>query len=256
MRALILVMVAGCYIPRPRTDATTTRSRAASVEVKATAPATGPGWLIEAKNKSDVGAKLIWDESTFVTADGKARGRLMRGRTKMIDIAKEQPDSPIPAGAVYSEIVIPEQHAWYLNKPQQESDDIPVVETRGRLVLVFAVGEEREVWVGDVHRRGSKPDDPSASGPGPEVSASFFCASSKGGARFSVCGRTLDLCEEKRRSSNQGGVTTGDLGACGPSERAFCYDSGQTESCHPTPKACNDSRGAAGDATGDCSLRR
>lgn len=73
------------------------------IEVVAT-PAQAAGWAIGIKNNTDALVSIVWDESTFVTSDGRSFGRIIRGETKRIDMAKAQPTTPVPSKASTSEV--------------------------------------------------------------------------------------------------------------------------------------------------------
>lgn len=75
----------------------------------AAVPGGATGWKIHIVSKIDAVGSLIWDESTFVTSDGRSMGRLITGETRRIDTAKAQPAMPIAPRSDVVQFVLPEK---------------------------------------------------------------------------------------------------------------------------------------------------
>lgn len=66
-------------------------------------------WTIRISNTGDESASVLWDESSFVSSDGRAAGRLIRGETRKIDTGKTQPPEPVPPGSAAVSTVFAEK---------------------------------------------------------------------------------------------------------------------------------------------------
>jgi hypothetical protein len=97
--------------------------------------AAGQVWLVRATNNSGSNAKLIWDESTYVTSAGTS-DRIIRGATRVIDASRAQPFSPIASGATLEEAFVREVVALYGPGAIQGPADPAKT---SRIVLVFEV---------------------------------------------------------------------------------------------------------------------
>jgi len=79
--------------------------------------------------------------------DGRS-SRLIRGETRRIHTAQEQPPSPVAPGARVAEWALPEILIPYAGsagvKPLDPS-------AKGRLILSLNVAGTRKTWSGDVH---------------------------------------------------------------------------------------------------------
>ncbi|MDX2089881.1 MAG: hypothetical protein SFX73_18640 [Kofleriaceae bacterium] len=67
------------------------------------------GWQLHIVNDSDQPISIVWDESSFVTAQGVSAGRIITGSTRRIDSAKSQPPAPLAPRASVHEVVFAEK---------------------------------------------------------------------------------------------------------------------------------------------------
>lgn len=102
-------------------------------------------WNLTIRNARATAVSVVWDESSYV-AGGISAGRLIRGETRKIDVAKQQPNSPIAPNTALKEWVVPEKLA-----PMLDGDATlnPEAE-RGTLHLVFASDAGKETWSGAI----------------------------------------------------------------------------------------------------------
>jgi hypothetical protein len=63
---------------------------------------------IALENSRSETLSIVWDQSSFVAYDRRSLGRLVRGKTRMLDAARAQPNTPVPAGSFVVEVAIPE----------------------------------------------------------------------------------------------------------------------------------------------------
>lgn len=142
-------------------------------------PSGAAGWTIRVHNDGDKLVRIIWDDSTFVTSTGESAGRLIRAKTKKIDVEKSHAPSPVPPGAGLTEDVVVEKFVDYEEleadeqKDQEERGRIfqspsKIKEARGvierlmvggRINLVLDVGGEPKTWVGEVFENGHRPNE-------------------------------------------------------------------------------------------------
>jgi hypothetical protein len=104
-----LALLSACppkqFVPLPanRTDTVTVAAPLDGVEVELS-PKGYSGWVIKIDNQRNEQLLLRWDESSFVANDRIARGRLIRGRTKLGRLDVEQVASPIPRRARFADV--------------------------------------------------------------------------------------------------------------------------------------------------------
>lgn len=104
------VLLAGCMVEVPalqRPHRVRTEMAVPDFTVVAS-PEGAVGWRVDIRNNTAAVATIIWDESTFVTANGTSAGRLIAGSTMKIDVTRAHPPTPVAPGANSSEVVIPE----------------------------------------------------------------------------------------------------------------------------------------------------
>jgi hypothetical protein len=133
-------------------------------------------WTVRAKNARDVPVKIVWDESTFVDAQGRSFGRLIRGRTRVIDDAKPQPPSVVVPDAYIVEWCIPEglDSAGPKVTPEGNRDYSgmdPVRKGVGRMLIVFETASGKETWEANLSFDGSQPTPRRRSAPKPSEPA-------------------------------------------------------------------------------------
>jgi hypothetical protein len=71
-------------------------------------PAGAAAWRIAIKNDTEAQMSVLWDESSFVGSTGESGGRLIRGSTRKMDVAKAQPPTPLPGMSHINELVLVE----------------------------------------------------------------------------------------------------------------------------------------------------
>lgn len=141
-------------IAQPKAPGT---KRGPSVEtVDATTPIAGmtitleadgtAGWKLTARNDTDDMLSLVWDESSFVTGDGKSWGRLVPGVTRMLDVEKSHPAAPLAPHSSVTELVIPQVMVAY-NEPLFEYDARRELNS-GRLYVVVQSAAGKKPWFG------------------------------------------------------------------------------------------------------------
>lgn len=126
-------------------------------------------WTIQISNTSEGSAAVLWDESSFVTSDGRAAGRLIRGETRKIDTGKAQPAEPVPPGAAAIATVFAEKLiGWEETEEKLMERNLrigPINEARewrkknnalivgGKLHLTLDVGGAKKTWIGAVEAK-------------------------------------------------------------------------------------------------------
>lgn len=111
----------------------------------AVVPSGSAAWTLAIRNARSTAVSVVWDESTYV-ASGETFGRLIRGETRKIDTAKQQPASPIAPNTMLREWVVPEKFA-----PMLEGDAVLKSElARGTLHLVFTSDAGKQTWTGSI----------------------------------------------------------------------------------------------------------
>jgi hypothetical protein len=114
MRKLIVIAtLIACIPPSPpkvplpplpdRSERIETTAPIDGLEIAAT-PYGSAGWRVKVKNDTDATVTVVWDESSFVSRGGSSGGRLIRGNTRRIDVAKAQPSTPVPPNASAMEV--------------------------------------------------------------------------------------------------------------------------------------------------------
>lgn len=233
MRVAALLVVAAACVQAPRTDTVATAKAVDEIEVRAE-PDGVVGWTFAVKNRTGDQIAIVWDESTFVGADGVSRGRLIRGKTRRINDASAQPASPVAPGATMIEWAVPDTMLDKWSYVEQ----VPQSARRGTIRLVIQAADRKLTWEGKASDS-AKPRRRAGAATAGEPERPLFCAGSSNGKTIAVCGRGEDDCLAARAEANG---TSGDLGICERVERAFCFDAvgerGKAESCHPTPKSC------------------
>lgn len=73
------------------------------------APDGAAAWSLRLKNTTDDSMSVLWDESSFVASTDDSMGRLIRGETHKIDLAKTQPPSPLAPHAAITETIFVEK---------------------------------------------------------------------------------------------------------------------------------------------------
>ena len=108
----------------------------------------GTLWQVKAKNTSNQPAKLVWDESSYVSTSGES-SRLVRGKTRVIHSGQTQPPSPIPPNATITELFVPEMHisssgaSFYTPAPSDPSQE-------AQIYLMFEVNGRKTPWTARV----------------------------------------------------------------------------------------------------------
>jgi hypothetical protein len=124
---LVCALVSACVPPpasvpmipmAPRTETVETETAIDGVEIAAT-PVGAASWKLLVVNNTDGQISIAWDESSFVSSQGESAGRLIRGETRKMDIAKAQPPTPVPPHARASEVVLVEK---LVESEEMESD--------------------------------------------------------------------------------------------------------------------------------------
>lgn len=64
------------------------------------------------RNQTEHSIKLVWDETVFIDLDGSST-RVMHQGVRYADRNVSQPASVIPAGAGFSDIVLPSDRVWF-----------------------------------------------------------------------------------------------------------------------------------------------
>jgi hypothetical protein len=115
---VLSLALAACMPPMPpkeplvqmpqRTETVETETAIDGLAIAAR-PYGAAGWTVNVKNDTDAMASIVWDESAFVSPRGQSGGRLIRGDTRRVDLAKSQPATPIPPGAATEEVVFIEK---------------------------------------------------------------------------------------------------------------------------------------------------
>jgi len=131
-------------------------------------PVGASAWALRIGNAGIEAASVIWDESSFVSADGEAFGRLVRSSTRKGDVGLPQPPMPVPSQAAIAETVIAEkliafeeyEAYWGPMRYITRQDIEQVIATRsrlrkiidgGRLLVVIAQPAGKQTWTGRVH---------------------------------------------------------------------------------------------------------
>lgn len=158
---LILAVLAACNRIPARPQTPHPRRTLAGIEVKIE-PEGLVAWVVSAKNLRDSPVRLLWDESTFVDTDGRSYGRLLRGRTKVIDETKPQLATHIIPDAYIVEWCVPEfllgaRVVTTKEGGRNYSAMDPVRKGVGRMVLVFETAAGREVWETSLSFDGTAP---------------------------------------------------------------------------------------------------
>ena len=102
-------------------------------------------WLtVDVANASGRMARLVWDDSSIVSSDGQA-SRAIRGETRKIATATNQPSIPIPSGASVKAGFISERYVGQaaltrIRPPPGKSDP------RIRVVLAFDIDGQRSYF--------------------------------------------------------------------------------------------------------------
>lgn len=109
------------------------------------APLGAAGWSLRIENDSSDALSVLWDESSFVTSDGKVAGRLIRGETRAMDTGKPQPPEPLPSGAAVVSRVFAEK---LIGAEQGAELAVPLV--GGKLHLTIATATGKQTWTGVV----------------------------------------------------------------------------------------------------------
>lgn len=152
--------------PPARTETVATETPLDGMAVSAV-PVGAAAWKISVQNDTDTPASVLWDESSFVVSSGDSAGRLIRGETRRMDVAKAQPPTPVPAHARVTELVLVEKltevedlEARYaaLGSASKELNDqtIRIRKDRrtlivgGRIDLRVEMGGEKRTWTGRV----------------------------------------------------------------------------------------------------------
>jgi len=214
-------------------------------------------WNITVANRQAAAVKILWDESSYVGADGKSRGRLVRGETRRIDVGKPQPPTPVAPNATIEESVIPESYASDV-RASLEPDE------KGTMYLVIESSTGKHTWHGVSVPRPrtipipvTNPDDPPA--PDPEsipLTSGFYCTTPKSPGADEFCSRVLEHCENGRetgaRSVGKSGAIDEVMNPCTKVETALCFDftpksiAGETfepvEACSVSSAACTKAR--------------
>jgi hypothetical protein len=99
--------------------------------------------------------RVRWDESAYVSPDGVAQGRLIRGKTKRGNIDREQPPTPVPPGASIAEWCLPEAHAEGFDAAGALQVFSLEPDVTGRMFLALESVRGPESWQGEV--RSSSP---------------------------------------------------------------------------------------------------
>lgn len=95
--------------PRPaRTETVAAESSIDGLDI-IVKPYGAAAWRVGVKNETDALVSIVWDESTFVAADGQSGGRLIRGETRRMDVAKAQPATPVAPKSFVTEVVLVEK---------------------------------------------------------------------------------------------------------------------------------------------------
>jgi len=116
-RALLIavVVVAGCVrqvIPPPkRGPIKAVVARGVERVAVRVSPWGYAGWVVTVKNNRDDQVRIVWDECSFIDTRGLSYGRLIRGRTRILDLARAQPTSPVAPGATVVEYAVSEELA-------------------------------------------------------------------------------------------------------------------------------------------------
>lgn len=95
--------------PAPqRTETVSTETAVEGLTINAL-PIGAAAWRIVVENNTDAPVSVLWDESSFVASNGDSGGRLIRGETRRMDVAKAQPPTPVAAHARVSETILVEK---------------------------------------------------------------------------------------------------------------------------------------------------
>lgn len=253
--ALICLALAACMPPseplHPMPDRTETVQTETAIErvMVAAKPVGATSWKIAVKNESNAPVSILWDESAFVTADGESGGRLIRGETRRIDMAKAQPPTPVPANSQTFEIVLIEKlaeseftegdYARHNAKYGGVSPRMNVLidESRafqakliagGALNIAIQLADGKKTWVGRVSGGTARPATPAKV---KSETTGFFCSSSPANPTAGFCTRAKAECQRTRDAAIVG---VADLAECALTEKAWCLG----ERCFTTFDAC------------------
>ncbi len=188
-------------------------------------------WNVTVANHQAAAVKILWDESSYVGADGKSLGRLVRGETRRIDVGKPQPPTPLAPNATIEEDVLPESYASDV-KASLEPDE------KGTMYLVIETNTGKHTWHGvSVQHPKTTPipaDAPKRipiSAPDPKsipLTSGFYCTTPKSSGSGEFCSRVLDYCENGRetgaRSVGKSGAIDEVMNPCTKVETAMCFD--------------------------------
>jgi hypothetical protein len=147
----LALSAAACVGSTQRTDSIRPVAQPAGLAVSVT-PEGELGWQVTVRNDTPELVQLVWDDSTFVTADGQSTGRLVRGvygttphynshdtALSITHGGTAQAPSPIAAGATLTAWVVPESYVGADGTPPP-----------GRVTLEFRRDGATESWSGDV----------------------------------------------------------------------------------------------------------
>lgn len=180
-------------VPRlRRSQIVETSSGVDGVYIAAT-PSGAAGWTLTVTNNTPAVMTVHWDESTFVASTSEGAGRLIRGETRKIDSANQQPATPVAPGSTLRQSVVvekmidAEELEAEIAKKRLRSPDVVqrIAKTRasrnallvgGTLHVTVQVADGKKTWSGIVK----------ASGP-------VFCFGDS-------CASTLEACNEIRAS--------------------------------------------------------
>jgi hypothetical protein len=179
------------------------------IEVKVESSGEGM-WKVSVANHQKGTIQIAWDASSYVGADGKSLGRLIRGETRRIDVGKPQPATPVAPSASIEEDVIPESYTDDMARLKPDEN--------GTMYLAFESESGKQTW------HGHPVQDPNTI----PLTSGFYCTTPKvaGGEEF--CARVLAHCENGRatgaRSAGKPGAIDEVMGPCTNVASARCFD--------------------------------
>jgi hypothetical protein len=147
-----------------RTEKVTTEKAFDGIEIQAS-PVGATAWKLSVTNTTESMVTIVWDESSFVTSDGQAGGRLIHGTTRKLDTAKAQAGTPIPPSATINELFLVEKfieaeefESRFAQTPMDKSQIARMEALRkdrkmliiGAKLYVTIQGATKQTWIGSI----------------------------------------------------------------------------------------------------------